>query len=250
MQYKANSTNELKINANITKGHKGKFRLRSTYACGWTDHFHIARWQFPVSSGSLSLNKCHISGRVSQTAGWGAVLGSSLAHGHQRSTICWEHTHFGQIFPAPAFVTTRLPEHNMPWKFPPLWLFALLFSKDEMINHCKSIRLLPEQLAAQRTWQKTRYGPQKVCILRSYPRRHFDTVASNLCGLTMQAGIFRRLWQASDVQMKPGTWGRAPVDCAMVLGVQPFQGGWFQTFKSETEKAWVNSAEDGARWEI
>lgn len=164
MQYKANSTNELKINANITKGHKGKFRLRSTYACGWTDHFHIARWQFPVSSGSLSLNKCHISGRVSQTAGRGAVLGSSLAHGHQRSTICWEHTHFGQIFPAPAFVTTRLPEHNMPWKFPPLWLFALIFSEDEMINHCKSIRLLPEQLAAQRTWWKARYGPQKICL--------------------------------------------------------------------------------------
>lgn len=32
IQYKANSANELKSNMNITKHHKGKFRLCSTYA--------------------------------------------------------------------------------------------------------------------------------------------------------------------------------------------------------------------------
>lgn len=42
IQYKAKSANELKINKNITKHHKGKFRLHSTY--GYTGHFHTAQW--------------------------------------------------------------------------------------------------------------------------------------------------------------------------------------------------------------
>ena len=144
----------------------------------------------------------------SRYRGQGAAPGASLAHGHQHSTSCWEHTHFGQIFP--ATVTTCLPKHKTPWKFPPLQFYALLFGKDEVINSCKLIRLLLEQLAAWRTWQKAWYSLQKVCILRFHPRSHFDTVASNFCGLTSQAGIFKRLGQAHDAKMKPGAWGRAP----------------------------------------
>lgn len=42
IRYKAKSANELKINKNITKHHKGKFRLHSTYAHVQTSRFHTA----------------------------------------------------------------------------------------------------------------------------------------------------------------------------------------------------------------
>lgn len=85
----------------------------------------------------------------------GAVLDTSLARGHQCSTICWEHRHFGQILPVTALVTT-CPKHNTQRKKknPPPCFFALLFSKHEVINHHRLIKLLLEQLAAQRTLQK------------------------------------------------------------------------------------------------
>lgn len=82
-----------------------------------------------------------------------SVLDTSLAHGHQRSTICWEHRHLGQIPPAPAFVTT-CPKHDTQRKLLPPCFFALLFSKDEVINHHRLGRLLLEQLAVQRTLQE------------------------------------------------------------------------------------------------
>lgn len=157
IQYKAKTANELKSKKNIRKHHKGKFRLHSTY--GYTGHFHTAQWWLPASSGSLSLNKLCISSCISQRAGGGMVLERAAVSPGQipRSWPPVQHHLLGTqtlwILPAPAFVPT-CPKHDTRRKCPPPCFSALLFSKYEVINHHRLIRLLLEHLAAQRALQK------------------------------------------------------------------------------------------------
>lgn len=53
-------------------------------------HFQCPQIPFPQLMLQLKLHYHKLL-----VPGQGAVLGSSLAHGHQGSTICWEHTRFG-----------------------------------------------------------------------------------------------------------------------------------------------------------
>lgn len=87
----------------------------------------------------------------------GMVLDKELSPGH---ILClWppvQHHLLGTqtlwTNPAPAFTTC--PKRDTQRKFLPSCFFALFFSKYEVINLQRLIRLLLEQLASQRTLQK------------------------------------------------------------------------------------------------